>query len=143
GGESLLWIALLKAAPGFFVDKPIVRYRTDSADRLCTCDAQLKASSEMAKIADALVAQFPAELNGEARQAKARRLVAAGTYYGLSGDLASARRRFRAALSLGRLFAIAPFAVSLLGQGALRQAFTLYRSKSSVSSGGPLAVPSH
>ena len=129
GGESLLWIALLKLTFGFFANTPIVRYRTDVPDRLCTADHQLKASGEMAKIADALVAQFPLELSSEAQRAKARRLVAAGTYYGLAGDLASARRRFRDALNLGRLSAAAPFAVSLLGQGALRQVFSIYRSR--------------
>ena len=140
GGESLLWITLLKLAPALFVDQPIVWYRTDSPNRLCAADAQLKASREMAKIADALVAQFPEQLHAESRRAKARRLMAAGAYYGLAGDLTTARRRFRAALSLGRLSALGPWAISLLGQPALRHVFSLYRSKS-ISGAAPIAVP--
>ena len=129
GGESMLWVKLLKLTPALFVDTPVAWYRTDVPNRLCSAESQLRTWREMAKIADALLELFPKELSADGRRAKARRLMAAGTYHALSGDPATARRRFVAALALGRLTAIAPFAVSLMGRVAMRYAFWRYRSK--------------
>src|ERR1019366_2326545 len=36
GGESLLWAQILAQGPARFIDNPVVLYRTDATNRICT-----------------------------------------------------------------------------------------------------------
>jgi hypothetical protein len=127
GGEGILWIQTLEHGPALFVDEPIVYYRTDVPNRLCTAGHQLRRAAELAEIADAMIDLFPAPLPAHARHAMARRLMASGTYHLLAGNSTLARERLRGALGLGNLTALTILAASVLGVHMCRAAFRLLR----------------
>ncbi|MGH9593807.1 MAG: glycosyltransferase family 2 protein [Bryobacteraceae bacterium] len=127
GGEGILWIRALADRAALFVNEPIVYYRTDVPGRLCTAGHQLRRPAELAEIADALIGLFPVPLPVEARRAKARRMMASGTYYLLAGHRKLARERLRGALALGNRTALGVLAASVFGAGVCRAAFRVLR----------------
>jgi hypothetical protein len=109
--------------PGVFINTPIVYYRTDVPGRICTTAYQLRRSAELAEIGDAMLDLYPVPLPPDARSAKARRMMAAGTYHLLAGHRELARERLRGALALGNLTALAVLAASVLGVRVCRSMF--------------------
>jgi len=127
GGEGILWIRALADGPALFVDEPIVYYRTDVPGRLCTAGYQLRRSAELAEIADAMLDLFPVPLPSDARSAKARRMMASGTYHLLAGHSKLARERLRGALAFGSRTALPILAASMFGARICRAAFRVLR----------------
>jgi hypothetical protein len=127
GGEGILWIRALADGAALFFNEPIVYYRTDVPGRLCTAGHQLRRPRELAEIADAMMDLFPDPLPLEARKAKARRMMASGTYHLLAGDSKLARERLRGALALGNRAALGVLAASMFGAGICRAAFRVLR----------------
>jgi hypothetical protein len=123
GGEGILWITALRDTAALFIDQPLVYYRTDLTDRICTPGYQLRHGKELGEIADRILTLFPEALDADGRQAKAKRLMASGTYYLLAGEIQPARKRLRAAMLHGSRMSLAILLISLLGPGAARAAF--------------------
>jgi len=128
GGESILWGNILAGHAAVFIDSPIVLYRTDVAQRICTLEYQMKNPADLAAVADAMVALFDCD-SQPFRQQRAQKLLAAGTYHLLAGNMAAGRRRLVSAFVEGCWPAVPTFAASLGGRRFFRDLFRFYRSK--------------
>jgi len=129
GGESILWIRALEAGPGLFIDTPVLLYRTDVGDRVCTLEYQLRHAEEVAAVSEALLDLFPKGLRGRGRRARAKRLLAAGVFLLLAGRSTEGRRRLAESLAHGDLRAAPALAASCLGTRVFRRFFAAVRAK--------------
>jgi len=129
GGESLLWADMLHASPGLFMDVPIILYRTDVSQRICTLEYQLEHPADLAAVSDAMVSLYDRNPSAALRAVHARKCLAAGAYHLLAGNTRTGRQRLLSAVSLGSRPAIAALAASLAGKDVFRRLFQVYRTR--------------
>lgn len=129
GGESLLWLKILREEKAWFCDRAILLYGTELSGRICTAGFQVRHAGEMADLADAILAEFSHDLAPDGKTSRRRRLIAAGTYHCLAGRFALGRQRLWSALREGEVAALLPLAASLGGSGVFRAAFGVYRKR--------------
>ena len=129
GGEGLLWAEMLAHNPALFVDTPVVYYRTDVAQRICTLAYQLDHPADLAAIADATLALLARTPSAAPKAVQAHRCLAAGSYHLLAGNMREGRRRLVSAVSLGSLPAVAALAASFAGKDLFRKLFRIYRTR--------------
>jgi len=129
GGEGLLWAQILEHGPALFLDAPIVFYRTDVQQRICTLEYQMRNPQALAEVADALLDLFPYGSTGPLKAARSRKLVASGTYHVLAGNGRKGRRRLMSAAAEGNLTAVAVLGASLVGRRFVRGLFRFYRRR--------------
>jgi hypothetical protein len=129
GGESLLWASILANGPALFLDSPIILYRTDVAQRICTLKYQMEHPGDLADVADAMATLFSGNSQLVIRQAAATKYLAAGTYHLLAGNMGAGRRRLVSAAAKGCWPAVPTLAASLGGRRCFRALFRFYRTK--------------
>jgi len=129
GGESLLWLRLLRESRALFVDRVLLRYGTEDPGRICSAMFQIRHAGELAEVADALLAEFPSDLPPEGEAARRRRLIASGIYHCLAGGSGKGRRNLVSALRRGGVAAVLPLAASFGGRALFRAAFAWYRGR--------------
>jgi glycosyltransferase involved in cell wall biosynthesis len=129
GGESLLWWRILVERPALFLDRPLILYRTDVTERICTLAYQLKHPRDLAAIADAMVLLLSDDDSRAITSVRIQKTLAAGTYHLLAGDICTGRRRLASAAGGGNLTAFATLAASFFGYRVFRALFSFYRTK--------------
>jgi GalNAc5-diNAcBac-PP-undecaprenol beta-1,3-glucosyltransferase len=129
GGEGLLWAEMLADRPGFFVDQPIILYRTDVTGRICTLEYQLAHPADLAAIADATIELLARNPSPMLRSTHARKCLAAGAYHLLAGNAGTGRRRLVSAIALGCLPALGALLASFTGRGVFGSLFRVYRTR--------------
>lgn len=129
GGETLLWAAILESGAGLFVDTPIVLYRTDVGERICTLEYQMKHPADLAAIADAMLDLYARRQSPALRAMQSRKCLAAGTYHLLAGNMKTGRQRLLAAATMGSKPALATLAASLAGKKLFGKLFRVYRTR--------------
>ena len=130
GGESLLWMRILAAGgPALFLDTPVMYYRTDAAQRICTLEYQLNHPGDLAAIHDAMAALFCGDSSAAIRSARGQSLLAAGTYHLLSGNMGIGRSRLVSAVVEGCWQAAPTLAASFGGSRIFSALFRFYRAK--------------
>jgi hypothetical protein len=129
GGEGILWAEILSGSPALFVDDPIVLYRIDVKDRICTLEYQLQHPADLAAIADAMLALLARDPSPIFRSVRARKCMAAGAYHLLAGNVRTGRQRLLSAAWLGCLAAVPALAASFAGKDLFTRLFRVYRTR--------------
>jgi hypothetical protein len=129
GGETLLWAKYLAEGPALFVDFPIVLYRTDVAQRICTLEYQMSHPADLAAIADAMAEMMAPHRTPALKSTRARKCLAAGIYHLLAGNERAGRSRLLRAISMRSWPAAAALVASLGGRGLFRGLFRIYRTR--------------
>jgi len=127
GGEGILWIQAVSEQPGLFLDVPAVLYRTDVLGRQSTPEFQLAHAADMAAVHEAFLPLYVEVTSARSRRAKARRLLATGTYHLLAGHKRLGARRLFEATVNGSVLAPLPIMAAVFGQSALRRGFLWQR----------------
>lgn len=126
GGESIFLVQTLADRPGLFLDIPVVLYRTDVPNRICTVDHQIEHAADLACVADAILELFPPGYSSRGAHPKRKRLLASGTYHLLAGHERIGRHRLVSALAQGNLPALMPLVISFFGRRVFQHAFVRY-----------------
>jgi glycosyltransferase involved in cell wall biosynthesis len=129
GGEGLLWAEILSSSPALFLDHPIVLYRTDVTDRICTLEYQIQHPVDLAAIADAMLELVARNPTPAFRSVRARKCMAAGAYHLLAGNVRVGRQRLLSAAWLGYLGAVPALAASFAGKDLFTRLFRIYRTR--------------
>jgi glycosyltransferase involved in cell wall biosynthesis len=129
GGESLLWASILRSAPGLFVDSPVVLYRTDVTERICTLEYQMKNPAALAEVSDAILSMLRSDSSPSLRGIRAQKYLASGSYYLLAGNMWTGRRRLLSAAAEGCWIALPTVVLSFAGQRIFRILFGAYRTR--------------
>ena len=129
GGESLLWAEILTKGPARFLDSPVVMYRTDVAQRICTLEYQMKHPADLAAISDAMVTLLAHSTSSALTVVRTRKCLASGAYHLLAGNMRTGRQRLISAASAGCLSAIVALVASFAGKDIFRMLFRVYRTR--------------
>ena len=129
GGESILWASIVAKDNALFIDFPIIYYRTDVGQRICTLEYQLDHPADLASIAEAMLTHFADDPSPWAHQLRTQKYLAAGTYHLLAGNMPLGRSRLWSALRMGCWSALPTWAASFVGSGMFRAMFRLYRTR--------------
>jgi len=127
GGEGILWIQAVSERPGLFIDIPAILYRTDVAGRQSTAEFQLAHAADMAEVHDAFLPLYEQVRSTRARRAKARRLLASGTYHLLAEHRRTGLRRLLESAAAGSALAPLPIMAAVFGRAALQRGFMWQR----------------
>ena len=129
GGESILWAGILAKDTALFIDSPVIYYRTDVGQRICTLEYQLDHPADLAAIADAMLTHFSGDTSPQAGKLRSQKYLAAGTYHLLAGNMATGRSRLWTAILVGCWTALPTLIASFAGAEMFRTMFRFYRTK--------------
>ncbi len=129
GGECLLWASILRISPGLFVDSPLVLYRTDAPQRICTLEYQLRNPAALAEVSDAILSMLRSDSSPFLKGVRAQKYLASGSYYVLAGNMWKGRRRLISAAAEGCWIAFPAVLLSFAGRRVFRMLFGAYRTR--------------